>query len=353
MPEQAGDKSLDPTPHRRQQARQQGHVAKSHDLCSAAMLLLALVVLMMLGGGLAGFLADYCRQQLGGEAWLTADAAFATAHWNTALWGLARYLLPILGLLCLAGVAVHVVQIGFLLLPEKLALDPARINPLAGLQRIFSLGNAARLGFGLLKTAVVLAVAAAVIYNQREAIAGLTGLGPPQLALQMTQILFWTALKIGAALLLLAILDYAFQWRKHEQDLKMTPQEMREEMRNLEGHPQIIARRKQMQRQLATGRLADGVRSADVVLTGPAGLAVAIRYDPDTMPAPTVIAKGAGLIGQRIRDAAGQHHVATVEKPSLAQAVYRVVAVNRPIPAEHYTAVAEVLTVVYQRDAEP
>jgi len=113
MPDYAGEKSLDPTPHRRQQARREGHVAKSHDLGSAVMLLAGLGLLMTLGGGLAEFLIAYCRSQLGGQPWLTIDAETVTSHWTATLWTLGRYLLPILGLLCLAGVTVNVLQSDF------------------------------------------------------------------------------------------------------------------------------------------------------------------------------------------------------------------------------------------------
>jgi flagellar biosynthesis protein FlhB len=254
MPDYAGEKTLDPTPHRRQQARQEGHVAKSHDLASAAMLLAALGVLVMLGGGLAGFMVDYCRNQLGGQPWLNVDAAFVVGHWTATLWTLGRYLLPILGLLCLAGLAVNVLQIGFLFLPQRLAFDITRLNPVQGFQRIFSLTNLVQLGFGLFKLIAVLGVAGVVLYGEREAILGLTELAPAAIARQMAQIVFWTALKVAGALFVLAILDYAYQWWRHEQDLKMTPQELQEELRNLEGNPQVIARRKQVQRDLVLKR---------------------------------------------------------------------------------------------------
>ena len=178
MPDYAGEKTLEPTPHRRQQARREGHVAKSHDLGSAAMLLAGLAVLVMLGGGLVGFLVEYCRSQLGGQPWLTADAEFVVGQWNATLWALGRYLLPILGLLCLAGVAVNVLQIGFLFLPQRLAFDLARLDPLQGFRRIFSAANLVQLGFGVVKLVVVLAVACVVLYGQRDAILGLTESGP-------------------------------------------------------------------------------------------------------------------------------------------------------------------------------
>ena len=249
MPDYAGEKTLDPTPHRRQQARREGHVAKSHDLGSAAMFLAGIAVLMMLGGGLVGFLADYCRSQLGGTPWLTLDTDAVVSHGTATLWALGRYLLPILGLICLAGVAVHVLQVGFLFLPQRLGFDLTRLDPLQGLRRIFSAASIVQLGFGIFKLLAVLGLACLLLYNQRTSILGLTALTPAAIAGQMTHIIGWTALKLGGALLALALLDYAYQWWRHEQDLKMTPQELQEELRNLEGNPQVIARRKQLQRE--------------------------------------------------------------------------------------------------------
>jgi flagellar biosynthesis protein FlhB len=121
-------------------------------------------------------------------------------------------------------------------------------------------------------------------------------------------------------------------------------------MRDLEGNPQVIARRKQMQRELGANRLASSVPLADVILTDPAGLAIAIRYDPDTMSSPMVLAKGGGAMAKRIRESAAQRRIAVVENPPLTQALYRNVAISRPIPAEHYNAVAEVLLDVYRRE---
>src|SRR5450830_1361528 len=138
MPDYAGEKNLEPTPHRRQQARHEGHVAKSQDLGSAAMLLVGVAVVLTLGGGLAGFLVEYCRSQLGGQPLLAANIETVAGEWNATLWAVGRHLLPILGLLCLAGVAVNVLQTGFLFLPQKLSFDITRLDPIRGWQRICS-----------------------------------------------------------------------------------------------------------------------------------------------------------------------------------------------------------------------
>jgi flagellar biosynthetic protein FlhB len=176
----------------------------------------------------------------------------------------------------------------------------------------------------------------------------MVGMSVPQVAFYTVEIMIWTAMKIGVALLILAILDYAFQKWKHEQDLKMTQQEVREEMRNLEGDPQVVARRKAVQRQLVMNRMSDAVPNADVVVTNPTELAVAIQYEPASMAAPVVVAKGAGLMAQRIRKIALENGIPVVERKPLAQALYRDVEINQPVPQERYAAVAEVLAYVYQ-----
>ncbi len=257
-------------------------------------------------------------------------------------------MLPIFGIMLLGAVGVNLAQVGFLFLPDKLAPDISRLDPIRGFKRLFSMTNVVKLAFGIFKILVIATVAFVSLYAQRETILGLTAMALRPAALYLVEILFWTSMKIGIALLILALLDYAFQRWKQEQDLKMTSQEVREEMKNLEGNPEIIARRRQVQRQLAMNRLSSAVPKADVVVTNPTELAVAIQYEPETMAAPIVVAKGAGVMAQRIRRLALEHGIPIVEKKPLAQALYREVEIDHPIPADKYAAVAEVLAYVYQ-----
>lgn len=348
MPEHDGDKSQEATPHRRQKAREEGHVARSQDLGSAVLLLVGMLVLLLSGEALIDFLGRYTTAHLGGSPWLEVDPDFAMAQFDGTTRQLGRYLLPIFGFMLLGAIAVNLGQVGFLFLPSKLAPDLSRLDPLKGLRRIFSLVGVARLGFGLFKIVVIAAVAFASLYNQQETILGLTALALPEIASYLLEILVWTTIKVGAALLVLAVLEYAFQRWRHEKDLRMTPQEVREEMKHLEGDPQMTARRRVVQRQLALQRLSSSVPKADVVVTNPTELAVAIQYEPETMPAPIVVAKGAGQVASRIRRLALEHGVPIVEKKPLAQALYREVEINHAIPHDKYAAVAEVLAYVYQ-----
>jgi len=347
MSEESGDKSQDATPYRRQQAREQGQIALSQDLSSATLLVVALSALLLLGNGIAEFLAQLAQEQLR-EPWLQTDLSTLMAHWTTVVMALGRHLLPFLGLLVASGLIINLLQTGFLFLPEKLMPDISRLDPLAGFARIFSLSNFVRLGFGTVKLVIVAGVAYAALYNRREEIMAATNFEIPQLAAFLCDTVLWTCLKIAIALLVLAILDYGFQWWKHEQDLKMTPQEVREEMKMLQGDPQIAARRRAVQRQLLMNRVATNVPKADVVITNPTELAIALQYDPETMAAPIVVAKGAGVLAQRIRRLALEHNIPIIEKKPLAQALFKEVDLNHPIPDKMYGAVAEILAYVYK-----
>ncbi len=348
MAEQFGEKSHEATPHRRQQAREQGQIAKSQDLGSAILLIGAVLVIMSLGGSLASFFGRYAQMQLGGSPWLQTDTSTFLAHWKFVVVELGRVLVPIFGIMVIVAILVNLGQVGFLFLPNKLSLDLGRISPAKGMARLFSISNTVRLLFGIIKISIIAVVALASVWAERETIFSLTGMSIPQIATYVGDITLFTCLKIGIVLLILAILDYAFQRWQQEQDLRMTTQEVREEMKQLQGDPQVLARRRTVQRQLVLNRLSSTVPRADVVVTNPTELAIAVQYDPQSMPAPVVIAKGAGVIAQRIRRLALENSVPIVERKDLARTLYKHVEVNQAIPAEQYAAMAEVLKYVYQ-----
>ena len=349
MAENAADKSFEPTAHRRQQAREKGQVAFSHDLGSAVLLLVGVLLLTLLGKPLVEFNADFMRHQLGDAGtFAAADEQSVLFQSRTILTELARVLLPILGLVMLGGVLTSVLQIGFLFVPDRITPDVSRISIVNGFGRIFSLSGTMRLGFGLFKVAVISVVAGAVLWNRWDDILHASALAMPQLAHFLVDILLRTVWWIGLALVVLALFDYAFQRWKHEQDLRMSHQEVREEMKNLQGDPQIVARRRAIQRQMGLHRVSIHVPKADVVVTNPTELAVAIQYDPLEMAAPIVVAKGAGVIAQRIRRLALEHNIPIVERKPLAQLLFKEVDTGRPIPDKSYAAVAEVLAYVYR-----
>ena len=353
MAEDTGEKTQEPTPHRRQKAREEGQVAKSQDLGSAAVLLGGMLILLLLGGGVVNVLGRLARRQFGGDAWLSADVAFIVNQWNGILSELAGVLLPVFATILAVAVGLNLLQVGFLFIPKRLVPDPSRVNPIKGLKRLFSLSSTMRVIMGIFKILLIAVVAVWSLYDKRDAILSMVDLAPPEIAAFTVELLIWTAIKIAIVLLVLAMLDFAFQRWKHEHDMRMTTHEVREEMRNLQGDPQVMARRRAVQRQLVLNRISSAVPKADVVVTNPTELAIAIQYDTETMLAPIVVAKGAGVIAERIKKFALAHGVPIVEKKSLAQALYKEVELNQPVPRKLFAAAAEVLAYVYRLKGKP
>ncbi len=343
-----GDKTHDATPYRRQQAREQGQVTRSQDLASALVLCAATLILYYFCRDICEFLLGLSHAQL---AFLPAGPygiSDAAGQLRALGWGAAAVTLPILILVFAASVFAQVMQVGFLFLPQKLAFDWSHISPLQGFRRLFSVANVMRLAFGLMKVGVVATVAGWYLWSRFDEILAATALPMFELAAFLLQTMFGTTIRIGATLLVLAILDYGYQYYRHERDLRMTDQEIRDELKTLQGDPQVAARRRAVQRQLVTSRLNSLVPTADFVVTNPTELAVAVRYDFESMPAPVVVAKGAGVLAQRIRRLALEHHIPIIERKEVARALYQQVEVNQPIPSEQYAAVAEILRYVYQ-----
>lgn len=348
MAEQSGEKSQEATPHRKEKAREQGQVAFSQDLSSAALLIVGVLLLRTYGQVVISTAGEFMQYQLGTVGHLSVGSSDMIAQSQTLIQVLGRAMLPILGLLALAGVLSSVFQVGFLFVPERLAPDISRLNPASGLKRIFSLTGAMKLSFGMFKVSIVTAVAATALYLRYEEIMYASGLPARELAPFMINLALSTALWVGIALFILALFDFAYQRWKHNQDLMMTRQEVVDEMKNMQGDPQVIARRRAVQRQMALNRMGDKVPQADVIVTNPTELAVAIQYNPEEMDAPVVLAKGAGVLAQRIRRLALEHNIPVVERKPLARLLYKEVEPGQAVPDDSYAAVAEVLAYVYQ-----
>ncbi|MCS7238508.1 MAG: flagellar biosynthesis protein FlhB [Thermoguttaceae bacterium] len=348
MPDQYGEKSQEPTPFRRQKAREEGHVARSHELTSAAILVGGVLALGLFATSLFSWTVDLTKTYLGTLASPLGDVDSWVGLTRELLAQMAQVLLPLLTLAVAAGVAVDLAQMGLLIVPKRVAFDLSRIDPIQGFRRIFSWSGVIRLLVGLAKVAIIFAIGIVVIWNELTTILNLSALELPEILQFAATFLYRLSAWAALAILVLGIVDYGLQRWRYELDLRMTPQEVREELKHLEGDPQIIARRRAIQRQLVLHRLSAAVPKADVVITNPTEYAVALKYEPQTMIAPVVVAKGAGLLAQRIRILAIQHGIPIVERRELAQALYRQVDVNRPIPRELYAAVAEVLAYVYK-----
>jgi flagellar biosynthetic protein FlhB len=246
-----------------------------------------------------------------------------------------------------AGIG-HLSQIGLLFSPKSIQPKLNKINPLSGFKRIFSLTSLVKAGLDALKVLAVATIAALTVVEQRERIAGLATLTAIQAFHEIGMLLIIIAWRMLLLLLILAILDLLYQKWKHHNDLKMTKQQVKDEMKQTEGDPETKKRRSRMAQQVAMQRVGAAVPQADVVVTNPEHLSIAIKYEADRMNAPRVVAKGADFLAIRIRQIATQHGIPIVERKPLARALYRDVPVGQEVPPEFYQAVAEVLAYVYR-----
>jgi len=335
------------SPRRREEARERGQVVRSADLSSAVILLAAVVALQVLGRPMIGGIFASASSVLEGLALVDGDPSALRTQFGGAFASVLLGFLPFVGIVLAAALAANLAQVGFLFTARPLTPDLERINPVSGLGRILSARGLVRLAGGLLKLSIVGLVVFWTLWAERVRLVELSGRGFEQIPGVAVDLMLVLSLRAATALLVLAIFDYSFQRWQHERDLRMSKQEVREELRRYEGDPRIRERRRAIQQQLALQRMLLGVPQATVVITNPTHLAVAVRYEK-SMEAPLVVAKGAEQLARRIRETALDHAVPVVERKDLARALYKSVEVGQSIPPGLYQAVAEILAYVYR-----
>jgi flagellar biosynthetic protein FlhB len=347
--EQTGQERTEPaTPKRREDARKKGQVARSRELPAAVGLLAAALFFWVGGGAMVTGAGRMMRDTLG----RVVQADLSLPRFQALLLSTAGdaigLLAPLMVVMAAVGVAANVLQTGPVASLHPLAPKLSKISPAKGLKRIFSAVTLMELFKSILKVTVVCAVVYGVLKGEAARIPELAGSDVHALLPYMGRVAFRIVLSTGLALLMLGAIDFAFQRFEHEKRLRMTRQEIKREMRETEGDPMVRARIRSIQREAARKRMMSDVPGADVVVTNPTHLAVALKYAPDSMAAPRVVAKGAGHVAARIREIATQAGVPLMEDKPLARALYKAVEVGREIPFELYQAVAEVLAFVYR-----
>jgi flagellar biosynthesis protein FlhB len=349
MPPRSEQERTEPaTPRKREDARKQGQVARSRELPSAAVLLGGILVLSLAGGAMAGGLMDLWRDLLSRSGELVVSPESLSQMIAGLTWKFVLLVGPMILALALVVVAVHLAQVGFFLTGEAISPKFSRINPLEGFRRFLSVQSLVELLKALLKLAIVAYVAWRTVAAEWETFLLLSDVSPWTVATHLGQVVLRIGLRTGLVLVALGLLDYLYQRWEHERGLRMTKDEVKEEYKQREGDPKIKAKIRQKQREMARRRMMAAVPKADVVITNPQHLAIALQYDRSRMAAPTVVAKGAGFIAQRIREVARAHGVEMVENRPLAQALYKGVDVGGQIPANLYRAVAEILAHVFR-----
>jgi flagellar biosynthesis protein FlhB len=351
MADSGQEKTEQATPKRLEEARKKGQVPRSMELSMAAVCIAASVAIYSMGRGTAGELAELMRGSLS----LTPHEAVGdNVIWPALTDAGARailLILPILGATFLAALAAPLAIGGWNFSAQAMMPKFSRLNPAAGLGRMFSARGSVELGKGIAKVLVIGLIAWVLLKGLTSQMLGLSS-EPLHGAIGHSAALAgYSLLILCFGLVAIAAVDVPFQLWQHSKDLRMTREEVREEYKESEGSPETRSRIREAQRALARGRMMQEIPTADVIVTNPTHFAVALRYDDKKMRAPLVIAKGTDLLAAKIREIAAEHGVPIVEAPPLARALYRTVELGREVPAALYVTVAQVLTYVYQLKA--
>ncbi|MDH4320824.1 MAG: flagellar biosynthesis protein FlhB [Desulfobulbaceae bacterium] len=345
--ESGQDKTEDPTGRRIEEARRKGDVAKSMEVPSAAVLLAGLLAIYGFGDYILARFYNLLRYYLGNLHTIRIIQDNMTAISRDAMLYSISIVGPVAAAIFLAALVANYAQVGILFATEKLAPNFDKLNPITGISNLFSKQTLANLFKSLAKLAIVSIIAYKEIVKVLPDIPPLMDQEPISIFLFMCRISYWIFLKSALFIALLAAIDYVFQKRQYNEKLKMTKQEVKEEAKSTEGDPQVKGRIRSIQMEMARKRMMAEVPTADVVITNPTHLAIALKYDALAMSAPKVVAKGAGVIAQKIKEIAKEHGVTIVEDKPLAQALYKTAEIDETIPENLFQAVAETLAYVY------
>ncbi|MFO7716046.1 flagellar biosynthesis protein FlhB [Desulfosarcina sp.] len=345
--EQSQDKTEQPTGKKLADARQKGNVAQSREIPSVLILSGSIGVIFFGGSWMFGRMTDMMRfmYQRAGSLSMETETMH-TLFWEIFL-SCVVVLTPLMLVVMTAGVVGNVAQFGFLFTGEKLTPNLAKLNPISGLKKLVSLRSLVELAKSIIKLGIIGGVAFIVLNRYVDQIPGLMQLSVGNILKFIGQVSFQMGLYTCMVLFLMAVLDFAYTKWQHQQDLKMTKQEVKDEYKQREGDPSVKARIRSVQREMARRRMMEAVPEATVVITNPTHLAIALKYE-DGMPAPKVVAKGAGFVAQTIKSIAAESDVPTVENKPLARTLFRSTEIGDFIPADLYRAVAEILAYVYR-----
>lgn len=343
------EKTEQATPKRRQESREKGQLAKSKEVSSALILLASLGIFFFLGSWmfwrLSGFMGGVF-QNLG--TLRLESIPKSCAFLSKVFRQIFIILMPLMLAVLIAGIAGNLAQVGFLFTGKPLSPDFSKINPIKGMKKIISLRSLMELVKSVIKIFFVGGIAFLVVRGELENIPALIQMSVGEILAFVGKVSFKICFYTCLALIVLAVLDYAFQRWQHEKDLKMTKQEVKEERKQSDGDPKIKARIRKVQMEMSQRRMMEAVPEATVIITNPTRLAIALKFEADKMIAPRVIAKGAGFIAGRIREIAKEKGIPIVEHKPLAQTLFKATEIGDFIPVDLYRAVAEILAYVYR-----
>ncbi|MCK5237868.1 MAG: flagellar biosynthesis protein FlhB [Deltaproteobacteria bacterium] len=344
------DKTERATPRRREDARRKGQVGKSKEVGSAVILISSLLVFSAFAPSMVASLREVMGRLLMESSSIHLSHDSFPLFLRRILIDTGYILFPLL-ILPVAGALANVMQIGLLFTTEPLVPKFSRLNPLEGIKRLFALSALSELLKSLFKMAVISYMAYSAISGEMGKLGNLVDMDTGSILSQFGSSAFKVLLKTSWLLIFLALVDYIYQKWEYERGLKMTKHEIKEESKETEGQPLVKSRIRSLQREMSRRRMMQDVPEATVVITNPTHLAIAIKYEQGTMRAPVVVAKGRGLVAEKIRAIARKSGVPTMENKVVAWALWKTVDIGREIPADLYKVVAEILAYIYKLKA--
>ena len=341
------DRTEHPTARRLQKAIEEGQIARSVDLSAAGVTIGAMAMIMYLGHGLFTRMTDLFAKGFEFDRKSLDRPQLLIGMWSDQLLNGLWVVLPVVLVTLLAAILVNVGMSGLHFSMKAFTPNFAKLNPLKGLVRIFGKQAWVELGKSILKFIVVACILWLSLshFLKELLLLGLMDLEPAMQSsgAMLTRVGLWVAL----GLVLIALIDVPYQKYTHLKGLKMTKQEVKDEMKNMEGNPEVKAQIRRRQREMANSRMMQRVKDADVVITNPEHFAVALEYDPMGDGAPVLVAKGADHMAARIREEASQHGIHIFSAPALARALYFTTEAEQQVPEELYQAVAQVIAYVF------
>ncbi|MBA1445643.1 MAG: flagellar biosynthesis protein FlhB [Chromatiales bacterium] len=342
------EKSEQPTAKRLNEAKRKGQVARSKELNTMAITLIGVIFLAMTSGQLGGGLQDLMKTSFTLSREEIFDIGTLFTHLSAAMQGAFILLVPFFGLMIVVAIGSSIALGGFSVSAEAMTPKLSKLSPAKGLKRMFSAKALVELLKAMAKFVLIGGATAILLWNTLDSYLNLHGMEFQQALPKLGSLIGWSVTLLASTLILIAAIDVPFQLWEHKRQLKMTKQEIRDEMKETDGRPEVKSRIRSLQREMAQRRMMEEVPKADVIVTNPTHYAVALSYDQESMSAPKVVAKGADLVAANIRRIGLESDVPIVESPVLARAIYFHSELGEAIPAGLFLAVAKLLAYVFQ-----
>ncbi len=342
------EKTEKATPHQAEKAREEGRVTKSNDMNAAVMVCLGFASLLAMGPYMSRNLQLMLQHTMVNAPTIALEDPTFVKIFVDSLYRFFTIMAPVFVLLVIIGALVNIAQVGFKITPKALKPKFDKFDLIKGLKQKLAVRSLVIAVRDTTKLAIVGFVAYKALESEFDSFFLLPDMDVIQLATKLCTTSIWVGLKIGAAMLAIAAIDYAYQKYEFDKSIKMTKQDIRDEYKTTDGNPQIKARVRQIQREMSRRRMMDDVAQADVVVTNPTHIAVALKYDRTSMGAPVVLAKGERLVAQKIKEMARKHGVPIVEDKPLARAMFKLCDIGQAVPESLYRAVAELLAHIYR-----